>query len=349
MPTGVTFTPNDTSDWHLPLAGPGLLLDVPAEGRWRQRPALHLEAAPSYRLRLMSGGQPLLWMRIDSYWDRCAFLRGTPHAPWGLPAVRAQEVRAVPHAPGSAPWWSAWAWHTGRALVEAPATVLHAGRWCLRPVCPISADQASRHPVSTMEWEFGQPAAPPHSLEAICSFVPFWGEDWWQELPAQRRGAVLPLRAPSPAEDGRVKSWRKLARDGTLPPALLLYVDILEKWLVLDGHDRVHAALLEGVEPPLLGLWPFIEQRPEHERLRQEGALLGAEIQLRAGATPEVIDRVNRQLVRHFTAPLRGTVSRAWPMAGGLEAWRAEVLARHRWNALAVDEEDREWFVSPKG
>jgi hypothetical protein len=252
----------------------------------------------------------------------------------------------VPHAPRSEAWWKAWAWHTGRALVDAPATVLHSGSWSLRPLRVISAESAARHAISTMEWEFGQPAAPAHSLEAVRAFPLFWTERWWEELPAQKGGAVLPLRAPSDAEDGRVKSWRKLARDGTLPPALLLYVDILEKWLVLDGHDRVHAALLEGVEPPLLGLWPFIE-RPYRERQTQrDGAMIAAEFQLRAGDRPEVIDRVNQMLVRNFDPPPRGTVSRAWAMAGGLAAWRAEVLAARRWSEVTVDEDEWKWFTS---
>jgi hypothetical protein len=349
MHPGVSFTPDDTEDGSLPVAGPGGLLSVPASGRWLQRPALYLEAAPRYRLRLMSGGQPLLWFRIEDYWDQSGFLRGTAPGPWRLPSLSAPEVRAVAHTPGTPAWWEAWARRTGRALVEAPATVLHAGRWCLRPLRAIPADAASRHAVSTLEWSFGQPPAPPQSLDAVLDFTPFWKERWWQEVPKQKRGAVLPLRAPSVEDDGRIKSWRKRARDGTLPPALLLYVDLLAKWLVLDGHDRVHAALLEGVEPPLLGLWPHVETRPVDSRVREEGALLGAEIQLRAGVTPEVIDRVNRQLLRSFERPERGTVSRAWPVAGGLEAWRTEVLAWRRRNAVTVDEDDWEWFVSPKG
>ncbi|NMO14319.1 hypothetical protein HPC49_29905 [Pyxidicoccus fallax] len=346
MQPGVAISPDDIHDEGLPVAGPGLRLAVPASGRWLQRPSLHLEAAPRYRLRLMSGGQPLLWFRIDSYWDQSAFLRGTPHAPWGLPPLSAPDVRSVTHAPGTPAWWEAWAWRTGRALVEAPATVLYAGQWCLRPLRAIPADRASRHAISPMEWGFGQPFSPPHSLEEVLHFAPFWKERWWDEEPKQRPGAVLPLRAPSAAEEGRIKSWRKHARGGTLPPVLLLYVDLLSKWLVLDGHDRVHAALLEGVEPPLLGLWPFIEPRHPRSEVRETGALMSAEFQLRAGATPEVIDRVNRMLVRNFEPPERGTVSRAWPIRGGLEAWRAEVLAWRRWNGLAVDEDAWEWFVS---
>lgn len=348
MGPGVSFTADDTKDWNLPVAGPGLLLSVPSTGRWLQRPGLRLEAAPDFRLRLMSGVEPLLWVRIASYWDRSVFLRGAPLSRLQLPSWSAPEVRAVTPAPGTPAWWEAWAWSLGRVLVETPASVLHAGRWCLRPVSAISPDRASRHAVSPMEWGFGQPPAPPHSPDAVLRFQTGWAENWWEELPEQKPGVLLPLRAPSDAEDGRVKTWRKRARDGTLPPALLLYVDILAKWLVLDGHDRIHAALLEGQEPPLMGLWPYVERHLPESRVREEGALLGAEIQLRAGATPEVIDRVNRQLVRNFNWPERGTVTRAWPLAGGVEAWRGQLLAWRQRHAVTLEEDDWEWLVSPE-
>ncbi|MFP2926494.1 hypothetical protein ACLESO_14985 [Pyxidicoccus sp. 3LG] len=349
MHPGVTFTEDENNDWNLPVAGPGLLLHVPAEGRWLQRPALHLEAAPGYRLRLRSGEQSLLWARIQAYWDQSVFLRGTAQMPWRLPLLTAPTIRTVTQEPGTLPWWEAWTRHLGRSLVEAPASVLHAGRWCLRPLQTLSGERASRHAISTMEWSFGQPPSPLHSLDNVLHFLPAWAENWWEERREQKPGAVLPLRAASAPDDGRVKSWRKRARDGTLPPVLLLYVDILSKWLVLDGHDRIHAALLEGVEPPLLGLWPFIEPPRPERSAREQGALIGAEVQLRAGATPEVIDRVNRQLLRSFDWPERGTVTRAWPVAGGIEAWRAEVLGSRHGSPVPLREDDWSWFVSTKG
>jgi hypothetical protein len=329
----------------LPVTGPGLLLDVPREGRWLQRPSLHFEVASPYRLRLTSGGQPLLWVRIDSYWDQCGFLRGTSSAPWGLPPVFAAELRDVAHEPGTDKWWEAWTWRLGRVLTESSHPLLYAGRWCLRPVRAIAARQASRYPVSPMEWGFGEEIAAPQSLESILRFETFWTEDWAYRdvLP----GGVLPLRAASPEDDGRVKSWRKRARDRTLPPVLLLYVDLLAKWLVLDGHDRLQAALLEGVEPPLLGLWPVIERERTSGAVAQEGALIAAEFTLRAGETPERIDRVNRMLVHNFSGPRRGTVTRGWPLRGGLEVWRAEVLAWRRWNAFPAEPAPWEWFVAP--
>jgi hypothetical protein len=346
MSPGVSLSADDTRNWGLETPGPGLLLRVPSLDHWARRPSVHLDAAPNYRIRLRGGGQTLLWARIDSYWDRAVFVRGTASAPHTLPPLSAPEVRAVGASPGSEAWWEAWNWRVARTLVEASLPVLHAGPWCLRPVRAIAAEKAERHPVSPMEWGFGQPPMPPHSLAAVTRFLSAWKEDWWESLPEQRPGAVLGLRAPSAPEDGRVKSWRKRARDGTLPPVLLLFVDILAKWVVLDGHDRLHAALLEGVEPPLLGLWPFIDRPRPLNAVREEGALWSAEFQLRAGAAPETVDRVNRMLLRSFTPDPRGTVSRAWPLPGGREHWREEISARRRGGPLPpLEETDWDWLT----
>ena len=129
MHPSVAFRTDDTEDWGLPLAGPGLLLDVPREGPWAQRPSLHFEAAPGHRLRVSSGGQPLLWVRIDDWWNGCGILRGPAHAPQVLPPLTASEVRAVAHEPKSPRWWEDWTWHVGRALERSSLPVLHAGRW----------------------------------------------------------------------------------------------------------------------------------------------------------------------------------------------------------------------------
>ncbi|PTL78330.1 hypothetical protein [Vitiosangium sp. GDMCC 1.1324] len=349
MGPGVVFTPDDT-DWRLPSAGPGLLLDVPSAGPWLQRPSLHVEVAPRYRLRVNSGGQPLLWARIDDWWDGCGMLWGTVSAPWGLPPLSAAEVRGVPHDPGSPRWWETWTRHVAGVLVDSPHPVLHSGRWCLRPLRRVSLRESAPYPCIPST-QLGSLPDPPHSLERILRIERFGTEDWASGgVPAGvevHSGAVLPLRAPSPEDDGRVKRWRKLAREGTLPPALLLYVELIGKWLVLDGHDRLHAALLEGLSPPLLGLWPVVETQVPVEPFRREGMWLAAEAQLGNRKTPEGIDGANRTLLREFAGSRRAAVTRAWPVRGGVESWRAEVLAWRRWSPFPVDEEAWEWFVSP--
>ncbi|WP_244239437.1 hypothetical protein [Corallococcus carmarthensis] len=157
----------------------------------------------------------------------------------------------------------------------------------------------------------------------------------------------MPLRAPAPENDSRVKAWRKHARDGTLPPVLLTYFTLVERWLVVDGHDRLHAALLEGREPPLLGLWSVIEV-PVVEDLstlfRREGSLKAAELRLRA--KPGDVDAVNRILLRDHEAIQRLAVTRAFPLRGGAAAWKAEVTAWRKGSGVEVAPDDWETFLS---
>ncbi|MFP2929423.1 hypothetical protein ACLESO_30345 [Pyxidicoccus sp. 3LG] len=351
MTARIATNPDDT-DWQLLPAVPGLLLEVPSEGRWRQRPSLHVEAAGDCLLRLTSGGQPLLWSRIDSWWDGCGFLRGTAPTPWRLPPITSAEARDVSaaHAPATEEWYSAWAHRFVRELERAEASVLHAGRWCLRPLLPVPVDKAASYPSVPASHGGDLPDAP-HSLDEALRFEPFWVEPWdWggEDRPPVRSGAVRSLREPSPASDGRVKAWRKHARDGTLPPVLLLYFQLVGKWLVVDGHDRLHAALLEGLAPPLLGLWPVLERTVPESSLRRDAAMLGAEARLRARTAPGQVDAANQTLLRGFETRQRVAVTRAWWLQGGDEAWKREVLSARERLSLPREADDWEWFTGSR-
>ncbi len=350
MSPHITLSPDDT-DWGVPVASPGLLLDVPFEGRWRQRPSLQVQAADLRRLRLMSGGQPLLWMHIDDWWEACGFLRGPAPAPRYLPPFTAAEARRVPQAPATPDWWAAWSHRFVRELEGAEASPLHGGRWALWPLVPVPFEEAHPYPCVPTS-KAGDVLDPPHSLEAALRFEPFWMDPWgwgWAAHAADPRnmpsGAVLSLRAPSPESDGRVKAWRKHSRDGTLPPVLLLFFQLVGKWLVVDGHDRLHAALLEGLAPPLLGLWPVIEESLPDNPLLREAAMRGAEVSLRTrSASKERIDAANQTLLSAHRTCLRRAVTRAWVLPGDAPEWRRQVLP-FREQARPQDPDDWEWFI----
>jgi hypothetical protein len=190
---------------------------------------------------------------------------------------------------------------------------------------------------------------PPCGLDAALRFMPFRVEHWsWAEPDGriERSGGVMPLRAPSPEDDGRVKAWRKHARDGTLPPVLLMYFTLVERWLVVDGHDRLQAAQLEGREPPLLGLWAVLEASVTEDMatlFRREGALKAAELRLKH--RPGDVDAVNRILLRDHEPNRRLAVTRAFPLRGGADAWKAEVIAWRKRTGVDVDPDEWKSFV----
>lgn len=51
-----------------------------------------------------------------------------------------------------------------------------------------------------------------------------------------------------------MKAYRRQYREGVLPPVLLWWVSGFNSPVVLDGHDRLTAALAEGGRPELLVL-----------------------------------------------------------------------------------------------
>jgi hypothetical protein len=87
-----------------------------------------------------------------------------------------------------------------------------------------------------------------------CDLVRDWPDATLELLCGGGWHGVLPLR-PLPAPDApRVKAYRKHAREGTLAPVLLWWVSFLDGWLLLDGHDRAAAALVEGMQPACVEL-----------------------------------------------------------------------------------------------
>jgi hypothetical protein len=203
----------------------------------------------------------------------------------------------------------------------------------------VTPDKAWGYPVSPWGYDEDHELPPAVVLEGGLRCRPYVDEPWyaWDHTPA---GALLALREFGAGDAGRVRAWRKHARDGTLPPVLLFHARLLGKYVILDGHVRLAAALEEGIAPPLLAAWParervqrtsdevrqrMLESPPELERLPPERRV---EVQNR------VLLAVFSERVTCIHRPI------GWPLRGGVEAWRAEVERRLR--ALGLEKEEIE-------
>ncbi|MFI1762971.1 hypothetical protein ACH41H_13090 [Streptomyces sp. NPDC020800] len=197
------------------LLGPHrLVLDV----RDRPGPApLRFESTDDGRLRVLrQAGRPVLLGGLtgegcchDLHLHRLDGYRSP------LPPIGSADMRAGVN----------WVHRYARWLEDAHEAPLYDGRW------QISVRTAFALPIWTADFVTDWPGG---TLELYC------GGGWH---------GVLPLRELSAPDAGRVKAYRKHARDGTLAPVLLWWVPALDGWLILDGHDRAVAALAEGRTP----------------------------------------------------------------------------------------------------
>ena len=265
--------------------------------RWTHppgRPGLrveHLRAPAPWGLflggRLRSPAGVHAWYVINDWWDHVELLQGP--APLGiLPPITAREAEA--RAP------DAWLRPLLAALAASPASPLHGGVWWAGP--------ASLWPFTRLRVDVAEAAARPP-----CAHL------------ADHQGRLLPLR---PLSDGRrVGFWRKHARAGTLPPPLLLALSHLELYAILDGHDRLLAAHLEGTPTDPVVIAPLVAQRWEASAHHDQRAALAATVD-RLG--PDVPAGLNRAVIRAWADPRHDLPrTRAWLYPGGLDAWQADV------------------------
>ncbi|MBO0514674.1 hypothetical protein [Streptomyces beijiangensis] len=273
-----------------------------------------METADGRRMLLRQHGEPVLFavQRVTH--------RGVHYARTGsyvspLPHPRADLARALREASPDEDAWSArWAHHFAEWLGTSANGPLHEGDWQL----------VNGMPGWTVERHWPE----------LLSYDPDRGHLTWFGYgdPVEDARDVLPLRTLSAPDSARVKAFRRQYREGVLPPVLLWWLSGLNSLVVLDGHERLVAALAEGGRPSVVILgratsdawveWVSgprtveYEKRIAHfEKQRVEGEpLAGSRI---AGESRRFADDLHSM----GTSPC---MTRAWPLPGGPQAWLRE-------------------------
>ncbi|GAA1831684.1 hypothetical protein GCM10009682_57800 [Luedemannella flava] len=119
---------------------------------------------------------------------------------------------------------------------------------------------------------------------------------------------------------------------------LLWWLSALDSYVILDGHDRIVAAVAEDVEPPLMAL-----ARAAPRRAAEDTRLVVDRFVAQQPLLPEAGQAVaDRSLARTLTGiETDYHRSRAWSLPGGPAAWDA--IARAHSVAWA---QDIAWLVA---
>lgn len=275
---------------------------------------LRLEHSNGGRIRLRTTDRTLMWGRVwDGFWGVTLVRSRSEASPDILPPFRAHDARRRSNV-------DAWLHPLAQALVESPRSPLVAGTWQL---CGLVAD-GSRKDVFVVP---GQPST--HELGyTACEVLAAAADAVVRDEVFGPHGSwlVWPLRAPSGPDAPRVKAWRRHAREGALPPIVLWSVSGLQSHLLVDGHDRLVAAALEGVTPSVLTLVRVVEPPPAPGDAARTAAVYEQWLDA-IEMSPRGRVAFNERLVRAF-APLplaAPTLARAKP--GLDDEWDAEVRA----------------------
>jgi len=147
-------------------------------------------------------------------------------------------------------------------------------------------------------------------------------------------GYLLLARYPVEQESGRVKWWRKKCREQALPPILLWFIGGLASYIILDGHDRLQAALAEGIQPQFLVLSEIHEQiyTPSEETVQRVMRSLTIQ-QEKCKRNAVNRDAMNKSLMNLYDTSYTCATTHSRAVLGNGDSWEQEVreyLQRHQ-------------------
>ncbi|MFE3182251.1 hypothetical protein ACFXKR_15495 [Streptomyces violascens] len=284
------------------MAEQSLYVDGPAV------PALRVETASGRRLLLRQGAGPVLFA-VQRATHRGLYYARTGRYVSPVPPLRATLARSFRASPESS---ARWAHHFASILHTCTNGPFHQGSWQLLRSLP--------NWFADVNWS------------KLLSHDPDRGHLTWFGYgdPVEDARDLLPLRRLSAPDAPRVKAYRRQYREGVLPPVLLWWVSGLNSPVVLDGHDRLTAALAEGGRPELLVLTRAMPDGWAEQAVRQRIEAYEQHVraeEVRGGPlAPTRISHASRRLADDLTSlDAAAGLTRAWPLPGGPEAWQRAV------------------------
>ena len=203
-------------------------------------PKLHLEVCGRGFFKLKHENSTLFWARLHACYQGVAILKTFKFSSL-LSPIHSEEVERKKGL-NKEELLKAWSQHFIEDLKSKENLLFYDGTWVMTANVSKKNDWCYEQ---LNKNEMGH--AHVYGFEKSLNENPFQQIDWFMGDSEE----VVNLRKVN-AYDGRLKWWRKKAKEGSLPPILLLFISGLDNYIILDGHYRLKAAYLENVVPDIL-------------------------------------------------------------------------------------------------
>jgi len=292
--------------------------------RASRKPEIRLETCFPQRIKLVQGPTSLLWATVceNHYGVRIlksmeAFTPVIPHGVLGSAQIEKisalEENRRLP----------AWSRFFAQTLATASAaSFLYPGLWYFKAA-----------PSQNGQWSFGSKPQDSgllgswhigdvqQALYKEAADTVSWG--------FQGNNELICLRPPVPADDGRLKWWRKKVREQTLPPILIWYLSCLDAYVLIDGHCRLQACVLENQPPDFLVAFSAQKEAVQHDAAVQEQIIASLHRPQIAPRKHLSTEAANAVLIRAFDdRPLLSPKTHGWVSFSSELQWLSEVNAK---------------------
>ncbi len=222
----------------------GIILTV--EDDQLRKPSIHLQSGGDNRIRLSHHGRCIFWATLtkdySGLWLVRAFTEMKKHEMSVMP-IKSSDIQSHAHLTRTDRLKS-WTYFFARELTENKTSFLYKGPWVLKTHVPNNRADWNYTLLDTTKHTEGS-----NIYEVKHSFDDdevIW-VNWW--CTGSRK--LISVKTPD-KNSGRVKWWRKKVRENNLPPILAWYLHCLDAYIIIDGHSRLMASILEGVPPNII-------------------------------------------------------------------------------------------------
>ncbi len=199
----------------------------------QSKPNARIHSGRKHKFKFVVDKQAIFWGVIDFY-EGVWFLRNnifwTPENMF-LPPITSKILEHIKHNQNmsSEQFWSRF---FTKQLIKSKNSFLNNGIWKV-------SKATLKHPKHE-HWKV-------YKLKKTFSHDQLTYISW----DVHNDSSIIPLKSIPLETDGRLKWWRKQVKEGYCPPILVWYVNCLDSFILIDGHYRLQAHLLENKTPDI--------------------------------------------------------------------------------------------------
>jgi hypothetical protein len=215
--------------------------------------------------------------------------------------------------------YTSWSCFFATELAKNSASFLYGGLWLFNAYIPNKKK----------DWNYIQAGKSKYIgnssiygvKEAIKGEEVVW-IDWW----INGSNELISLKIPD-RTSGRVKWWRKKVKENHLPPILVWYLNCLDAYIIVDGHDRLVASILENKPPNIVVTYSAEEIDASLDKEVQKRILESLKNrELSKNTRPMPIDKINEVLIQAFNnRPVTVSQTFGWATITSDSTWVKEV------------------------
>lgn len=253
----------------------------------KQESVIQVVSFPGYKIKTQILNQDIIYSNIAfDYWGSWSIINKLKEEEQIFPHIKSVEIEQ--YKLEGIDYKDYWLNHIRRSIESSQNKIVPNGTWQM-----LYSESIKR------DWKYlnnklGKNYLKGHQQldEVFKSENPIYSDFEIANIPIAIKGKPI-------EESGRVKFWRKKVKEGTLPPIILMHLSQLSNSVIVDGHSRLFASILEDIPPKLIILYPTTEQeiKPDLEQAEKRAKALVKQFE----TNPKLkIEQMNQLLISFY-------------------------------------------------